>query len=68
MPGAGIFAHGCMPHGFLLLTAKPIACRGAECERREPGQDDPDAAGVLDLGTGPGRDTSLVIQRSEPGR
>jgi hypothetical protein len=48
-----------MPHGFLILTAKRIAGRGAECERSEPGQEDPYTAGVLVLGVGPGMDASL---------
>jgi hypothetical protein len=37
----------------VILTAKPIASHSAEGERREPGQNDPDAAGVLDLDSGP---------------
>jgi hypothetical protein len=50
------------PHagrGAVILTAKPIADHGAEGERRNPGQDDPDAADVLDLDSWPGTDTSL---------
>ncbi len=42
-----------MPHGAGILTAKPIAGHDAGGEWRDPGQDDPDAAGVLDLGPGP---------------
>jgi len=45
--------------GSVILTAKPIADRGAEGERRNPGQDDLDAADVLDLDSWPGTDTSL---------
>ena len=32
--------------GFVILTAKPIAGHDAKGQRREPGQDDPDAAGA----------------------
>ena len=45
--------------GFVILTAKPIADHCAEGERRNPGQDDLDAADVLDLDSWPGTDTSL---------
>ena len=45
--------------GSVILTAKPIADRGAESERRNPGQDDLSAADVLDLDSWPGTDTSL---------
>jgi hypothetical protein len=45
--------------GSVILTAKSIADRGAEGERRNPGQDDLDAADVLDLDSWPGTDTSL---------
>ena len=45
--------------GSIILTAKPIADRSAEGERRNPGQDDLDAADVLDLDSWPGTDTSL---------
>jgi hypothetical protein len=45
--------------GSVILTARPIADRGAEGERRNPGQDDLDAADVLDLDSWPGTDTSL---------
>jgi hypothetical protein len=38
-----------MPHGFVILTAKPIAGHHAKGQRREPGQDDPDAAGAQEL-------------------
>jgi hypothetical protein len=38
-----------MPHGFVILTAKPIAGHDAKGQRREPGQDDPDATGAQDL-------------------
>jgi hypothetical protein len=48
-----------MPDGSVILTATPIADLGAEGERRNPGQDDPDAADVLDLDSWPGTDTSL---------
>jgi hypothetical protein len=44
--------------GSLTLSAKPTAGDGAGCERREPGQDDTDAAGVLDLDARPEMDTS----------
>jgi hypothetical protein len=57
--GPGIFVHSRMPDGAVILTAKPIADRGAEGERRNPGQDDLDAADVLDLDSWPGTDTSL---------
>ena len=59
MAGPGIFVHSRMPDGAVILTAKPIAGRGAEGERRNPGQDDLDAADVLDLDSWPGTDTSL---------
>lgn len=42
-----------MPHEPVILTAKLIAVNDAEGERRERGQDDPGAAGVLDLDPGP---------------
>jgi hypothetical protein len=45
--------------GSVILTAKPIADRGAKGERRNPGQDDLDAADILDLDSWPGTDTSL---------
>ena len=44
--GAGTSVRRCMPHGFIILTAKPIAGHDAKGQRREPGQDDPDAAGA----------------------
>ena len=44
--------------GSVILTAEPIAGHDAEGERREPGQDDPAAAGVLDLDPGPEMGTS----------
>lgn len=47
--GAGASVCRCMPHGFVILTAKPIAGHHAKGPRREPGQDDPDAAGAQDL-------------------
>jgi hypothetical protein len=59
LAGPGIFVHSRMPDGSVILTAKPIADRGAEGERRNPGQDDLDAADVLDLDSWPGTDTSL---------
>ena len=59
LAGPGIFVHSRMPDGFVILTAKPIADRGAEGERRNSGQDDLDAADVLDLDSWPGTDTSL---------
>src|SRR5690349_9149165 len=40
---------GCMPPGLVILTAKPIAGHDAKAQRREPGEDDPDAAGAEDL-------------------
>ena len=69
LAGPGIFVHSRMPNGAdCILTAKPIADRGAEGERRNPGQDDPDAADVLDLDSWPGTDTSLGSPDSpEPG-
>ena len=45
--------------GSVIPTAKPIADRRAEGERRNPGQDDLDAADVIDLDSWPGTDTSL---------
>jgi hypothetical protein len=54
--------------GSLILTAKPIAGRGAEYERREPGQDDPDATGSSIWALGQGWTPVLVIRWSEPGR
>jgi len=54
LPGPGIFVHSCMPHGVVILTAKPIISRGAEGEPWNLGQDDPDAPGVLDLNPGRG--------------
>ncbi len=39
--------------GSVVLTAKLIAGYDAGGERRKPGQDGPDAAGVLDLDPGP---------------
>jgi hypothetical protein len=47
--GAGASVCRCKPHGFVILTAKPIAGHHAKGPRREPGQDDPDAAGAQDL-------------------
>ena len=50
----------CMPCGVCILMATLIAGHGAKGKRRNPGQHDPDAAGVLDLnpapemGAGPG--------------
>jgi hypothetical protein len=44
--------------GSVLLAAKLIAGHDTEGERGEPGQDGPDAAGVLDLGPGPEMGTS----------
>jgi hypothetical protein len=35
--------------GFVILTANPIAGHDAKGQRREPSQDDPDAAGAQDL-------------------
>src|SRR5919204_5201829 len=45
--------------GSVILTAKPIADRGAKGGRRNPGQDDLDAADILDLDSWPGTDTSM---------
>lgn len=58
MPGPGIFVHNCLPCRSLILMAKPTSGGGAGCERREPGQDDTDAAGVLNLDAWPETDTS----------
>jgi len=44
--------------GSVILTAKLIAGHDAVGERREPGQDDPDAAGLLDLDPRPEMGTS----------
>ena len=38
MAGPGIFVHSRIPDGSVILTAKPIADRGAEGERRNPGR------------------------------
>ena len=55
--------------GSVILTAKLIAGHDAEGERRNPGQDDPDAAGVLDLDPGPEMGTSPGSSSGpEPGR
>jgi hypothetical protein len=51
--GAGTSVRGCMPHRSIILTAELIAGDDAEGGWREPGQDDPGAAGVLDLDPGP---------------
>ena len=59
MAGPGIFVHSRMPDGVRHPDGEPIADRGAEGERRNPGQDDLDAADVSDLDSWPGTDTSL---------
>jgi hypothetical protein len=57
----------------LILTAKPAAGGGAGWGRREPGQDDTDAAGVLDpdpgpeMDTRPGQSTARTRQAAMPG-
>jgi hypothetical protein len=54
LAGPGIFVHSRMPDG----GRHPDGGTNRR-SRRNPGQDDPDAADVLDLDSGPGTDTSL---------
>jgi len=65
--GAGTSVRGCMPRGPVILTAKLIAGHSTEGERREPGQDHPGAAGVLDLDFSPEMGVGTrVVQRAGP--
>jgi hypothetical protein len=59
--------------GSVILTAQPAAGGGAGWRRREPGQDDTDATGVLDpdarpeMDTSPGQPTARTRQAAMPG-
>jgi hypothetical protein len=59
--------------GSVILTAQPAAGGGAGWGRREPGQNDTDAAGVLDpdarpeMDTSPGQRTARTRQAAMPG-
>lgn len=56
---------GCIPHGARLLIARLTAGHHAEDERRNPGQEHPDAADVLDPNLEPGTDTSLQVMAGQ---
>ena len=69
-PGAGTLVRSCMPHGVRHPggeTDRQSPCRGRAA--RILGQDDPDAAGVLDRDSGPEMGTSPGSSNGpEPGR
>jgi hypothetical protein len=54
--------------GSVILTAQPAAGGGAGWGRREPGQNDTDAAGVLDPDARPEMDTSPGQRTARTGR
>jgi hypothetical protein len=64
LPSPGIFVHSCMPHGIPHPDGETDRRSRHRVKRREPGQDDPDAAGSSIWAPGRGWTPVWVIRRT----